>query len=153
MVCWLLFCMDRHRQMDGQTVADTNKGVVEVQAIIRLRTNIYIRICIYNININFYFIYIYIYVDFFSAGHLKAANFISKNELILRPRTKKKFFLNGKKTSPLLLLPLLDFTGFGNHLNILVDVVFYFTGFGHSQFFRGLFFLLLYNNFTGFGIL
>ena len=38
MVCWLLFCMDR--QTDGrQTVADTNKGVVEVQAI-RLRTNI-----------------------------------------------------------------------------------------------------------------
>ena len=49
-------------------------------------------------------------------------------------------------TSPTSLL-----SGFGNHLNILVDRRFLlFTGFGHSQFFRGLFFLLLYT--TGFGI-
>ena len=40
MVWYGAFSLKKHdRQTDRQTVADTNKGVVEVQAI-RLRTNI-----------------------------------------------------------------------------------------------------------------
>ena len=56
----------------------------------------------------------------------------------------KMFYLGKFKKSISLQRRSLLYRGFGNHLNILVDVVFYFTGFGHSQFFRGLFFLLLY---------